>query len=151
MWGMRSLITFTTRKFPLIHMVMLLSSQGTITGCIRGIHKHEMFECISSLDHCRGRVLWAQDWQQGQESCQRTLEYKGQSCCWSALSPEQGNSSLLDMSQPGKVFKHFQHGGDDSRAQICSLSSTSASNMALQWAQWDWTCPRLPHAIRPHT
>lgn len=44
----------------------------------------------------------------------------------------QGNSSLLDISQPGKVFKHFQYGGDDLRAQICRLSSTSASNMALQ-------------------
>lgn len=53
----------------------------------------------------------------------------------------QGNSSLLDISQPGRVFKHLQHGGDDLRARFCSLSSTSASNMKLQWAQQD--CERV--------
>lgn len=43
-----------------------------------------------------------------------------------------GNSTLLDIPQPGRVFKHFQHEGDDLRAWICHLSSTSASNMTLQ-------------------
>lgn len=47
----------------------------------------------------------------------------------------QGNSTLLDISQPGRVFKYFQHEGEDLRARICGLSSTSASNMTLQGAQ----------------
>lgn len=44
----------------------------------------------------------------------------------------QGISTLLDVSQPGRVFKHFQHEGDDLRARVCGLSFASASNMTLQ-------------------
>lgn len=126
---MRSLITFTTRKFPLIHMMMLLSLQERITDHIHGIHKHEMFECITSLGHCQGKVLWIQEGCQDQESCQAEGHWDTKDKPFPLV---QGNSSLLHISQPGRVFKHFQHGGDNLRAQIFGLSSTSTSNMTLQ-------------------
>lgn len=43
-----------------------------------------------------------------------------------------GSSSLLDISQPRRVSKHFQHRGDDLRARIHGLNSPAASRVALQ-------------------
>lgn len=154
MWYMRSLITFTTRKFPLIHMVMLLSPPGRITGCIHGIHKHEMFECLSCLGHCQGKVVWIQEGHQGQDSCQsrRTLGYKGQSCCWSTLSPSTGNFHPVGCFTAWKGFQTLSawRGWFESSSLWSQLCFSLEYDTAVRTARL-WTCSRLPHAVRPHT
>lgn len=151
---MRSLITFTTRKFPLIHVVMLLSPPGRITACIYGIHKHEMFEWISPLGHCQGKVLWIQEGHQGQESCQsrRTLGYKGQSCCCPALSPSTGKFHSVGYITAWKGFQTLPawRGWFESLDLSSQLYFSLKYDSAVSTARL-WTCSRLPHTVRPHT
>lgn len=152
MWYMRSLITFTTRKFPLIHVVMLLSPLGRMTGCIHGIHKHEMFECISPLGHCQSKVLWTQEGHQGQESCQsrRTLGYNGQ--FWSAFSPSTGKFHPVGYITAWKGFQTppAWRGWFESSDLWPQLYFSLKYDSAVSTVKL-WTCSRLPHTVRPHT
>lgn len=151
---MSSLTTFTTRKFLLIHVVMLLSPQGRTTDYINGIHKHEMMESISSLGHCQGKVLWIQEGPQGQESCQsrRTLGYTGQSCCWSALSPSTGKFIPVGYITAWKSFQTLAawRGWFESSVLQSQLYFSLKYEAAVSTARL-WTCSRLPHTVRPHT
>jgi len=70
----RSLITFTISKCSLRHMVLCLLPLRNIIGYIQGVHKPEMFKCMSSLGHLQGEELWIQEGHQGQESCSPQID-----------------------------------------------------------------------------
>lgn len=86
----------------------LLSTPGKDHGCIHGIHKPEIFQCMLSVGHLQREELWIQEGHQGQESCSPQID-KAEGH-WDtkdnpvASQPSpllQGGSSLLDISQPG--------------------------------------------------
>lgn len=143
MWYMRCLITFTTRKFPQSHIGSFYHPREGQQAVFMEFTSLRCFSVsplwVTARAKCSGNKKGTKAWSLGK--AEGHWDAKDNPAAGQPLPLVQGNSSLLDMAQPGRVSEHFQHGGDDLRAGICGLSSTAGSRLTLQRAQRD--CERV--------